>query len=188
MRYAAMRLAMGALFILAGLIGTQAAQVKAAYDLDAAAAAFNANKGKLTTSVLKGWSGNDSKVAEYSVERIMDRTAWSAAWARHAPDTKVPDVDFSTAMVIAIFAGPIRTSIVPDIGLDSVTEDDKIEVTTMNYVYDVIREEQKNLYLFVVLQRSVKAVRVFARSYALMRTPQEETILMKEFEALSPPK
>jgi hypothetical protein len=172
------------------LIAVLASAPATAYDLAAAARVFAAAQEKLPKSapVLGGWCGNDSKVAAFSIERIMDRAAWSAAWARHAPGENAPKVDFSTAMVIAIFTGAVRISVIPSISLDGVTEDDKIEIATMNFVNDVIRQEQENLYLFVVLRRSAKAVRVLARSYGLMRTPREQIDVLKEFEALSQPK
>lgn len=158
----------------------------AAYDVTAAAAAFAADRAKLPPSapVLGGWRGNDSHVTEYSIERIPDQAAWTAAWARHAPGESAPAVDFSKAMVIAIFAGKVRTRVLPSINLLDVVEGDKIDVTTMNYVYDVIRAETANLYLFVVLRRSTKPVRVLAKSYGLMRSPQESTEVLMEFDAI----
>ena len=152
------------------------------------AATFAASAEKLTGApfVLGGWSGDDSKVDAYSVERIMDRPEWAAAWARHAPGTAAPDVDFSTAMVVAVFTGAVVASVVPEMHIEKVTEADTIDVTLMNYVNDVISEPKHNLYVIVVLRRSTKAVRVLVRSEGLMRSPPVETVVLKSFGAISP--
>ena len=162
----------------------------AAFDIDAAAAAFDASRTKMKSSgpVLEGWSGNDSHVAVYSVERVSDLAAWRDAWARHAPGTKAPDIDFSKAFAVAIFVGAVDPSVVPEVSLSDVVENEKIDLTTMNYMNDVISGKRINPYLLIVLRRSPKPVRVFARTCGLMRAPQEETVLLEEFGAIPPSK
>jgi hypothetical protein len=157
-----------------------------ATDREGAAKALAGDLKKLsaTDAVLGGWRGNDSKVDEFAVERVMDGAAWRALWARHAPGETAPYVDFEKAMVIAIFGGSVRTSVVSGISLFDVQEHDRIDLTVKYFVYDVIRDERANPYLFAVLRRSDKAIRVLARSFALMRDPQEREDVWKDFEAI----
>jgi hypothetical protein len=135
--------------------------------------------------VLRSWNGPDSHIDESLIARITDEAAWQALWEKHAPGGKAPEVDFSNAMVIAIFSGEVRTRVIPAITLADVTEDDKITLTAQNFVNDVVTDDKGNLYLFTVLKRSAKPVRVIARSISLMG-PSEQVIA--EFEALPPPK
>lgn len=66
------------------------------------------------------WSGTDSYIAKPRIQRISSRKEWIAVWLEHQGkggdaktydnlhwknDAKVPDVDFATHMVIAIFEG-----------------------------------------------------------------------------------
>jgi hypothetical protein len=135
-------------------------------------------------SVLGGWRGNDSKVAKYAIERVTDAAAWGALWARHAPGEMPPPVDFSAAMVVAVFTGSVRISVIPSINLANVVEHDAIDVTVDNYVNDIIDDERANLYVFVVLRRSSKPVRVIGRSFCIMCQPQETVQVLEEFKAI----
>jgi hypothetical protein len=134
--------------------------------------------------VLGGWRGNDSKIAEYAVERVTGAAAWGAVWARHAPGETPPPVDFSAAMVVAVFTGSVRISVIPSVSLAKVVEQDAIDITVDNYVNDVIYDERANLYLFVVLRRSAKPVRVIGRSFCIMCHPQETVQVLEEFKAM----
>jgi hypothetical protein len=146
----------------------------AAYDPSVAAKAFmddfaqNKNAMQGAALVLGGWQGDDSKVADLSIERIVDQPAWQALWARHAPGDTAPNVDFSAAMVVAIFTGEVRTRVTPSVTLGDVTETDKITLVAKSFFNDVMTEDRGNLYLFVVLRRSQKPVNVVSRSISIM--------------------
>jgi hypothetical protein len=131
--------------------------------------------------VMRSWNGTDSHIDESLILRVTDEAAWQALWEKHAPGSKAPEVDFSNAMVIAIFSGEIRTRVIPAITLADVAEGDKITLTVQNFVNDVITEDKGNLYLITVLKRSAKPVRVIARSISIMG-PSEQVIA--EFDAL----
>jgi actin-like ATPase involved in cell morphogenesis len=105
-------------------------------------------------------------------------------WARHAPGETPPPVDFSAAMVVAVFTGSVRISVIPSVSLAKVVEQDAIDITVDNYVNDVIYDERANLYLFVVLRRSAKLVRVIGRSFCIMCQPQETVQVLEEFKAM----
>ncbi|WP_020174734.1 hypothetical protein [Methyloferula stellata] len=135
--------------------------------------------------VLRGWNGTDSNIDDSSVERITDAPAWQALWEKHAPGEKAPDVDFSSAMVIAIFTGEVRTRVIPSITLADVADGDKITLTAENFFNDVITEDKGNLYLITALKRSVKPMRIIARSISI-HGPSEQVIA--EFPALAPEK
>jgi hypothetical protein len=136
--------------------------------------------------VLRSLNGTDSHIDASSVERITDDAAWQALWEKHAPGDKAPEVDFSNAMVIAIFTGEVYTHVIPSITLANVVEDDdNITLTAQNFVNDVITEDRGNLYLITMLKRSAKPVRVIARSISI-QGPSEHVI--GEFAALPSPK
>jgi len=164
-----------------------AAMPASAYDPSAAAKAFaedfaqQKNDMKDAALVLGGWQGTDSNVANMSIERVVDQPAWQALWARHAPGEKAPDIDFSKAMVIAIFTGEVRTRVTPSVTLEDIAATDKITVIAKSFFNDVITDDRGNLYLFVVLKRSPKPVRVVSRSISI-RGASDHTIA--EFGAL----
>jgi hypothetical protein len=135
--------------------------------------------------VLAKWGGDNSHVDTFLVERITEQAAWNIIWKRHAPDAKAPEINFSSAMVIAIFMGRVRTSVIPSINLEDVTENDNVDVAVRYFVNDVVRDDWANLYLFVVLPRTVKPVRVVAHSYGLLRTPQERSDVWAKFEPMA---
>ncbi len=56
-------------------------------------------------AVTKEWHGDDSKIVARDLLRITDAAAWTELWSRHAPDTKPPEIDFASSMVVAIFQG-----------------------------------------------------------------------------------
>ena len=63
--------------------------------------------------VLRKWEGADSEITEARCEIVADEEAWSALWMEHtinpADDPvnppKLPDVDFDSEMVVAVFGG-----------------------------------------------------------------------------------
>jgi len=156
-----------------------------AIDLAKAEQAFNSDLAKLSkpTPVLGGWAGNDSEVSKFSVERVTDPADWNALWARHSPGTAPPPLDFSKVMAIAMFTGSVSSSI-PQLNLIDVKEGDRIDITTNFFEYDMQRGKRPNHYIIVVLNRSAKPIRVVARSFGLMRVPQNREDLWKEFEGL----
>jgi hypothetical protein len=180
------------IFILAGILllasGRQPAR---AFDQIAASKTFESdftqrqNAMQAPALVLRGWNGTDSNIGDFFVERITDATAWQALWEKHAPGSTAPDIDFSTAMAIAIFTGEVRTRVIPGITLADVAESDKITLTAENFFNDVITDDKGKLYLITVLKRSVKPVRVIGRSISLMG-PSEQ--VLAEFEPLPPQK
>lgn len=127
--------------------------------------------------------GEDTKIADYSIERVLDDASWQTLWARHAPGEKAPAVDFSTAVVIAIFTGPLRKSMTPDVRLAGVVAHDSVDIITKYFVNDVIGDETHSLYLFVALRRTTKPIRVIAHSYCFMCQPQERQQVLREFSA-----
>jgi hypothetical protein len=153
-------------------------------DLARAEQTFNSELAELPkpTLVLGGWTGSDSDITEFSVERVTDSTAWSQLWARHSPDAVPPSLDFAKVMVIAMFASvPTYFS---RMELVDVKETDRIDITTKFFIYDNLTQDRANYYLIVVLNRSTKPIRVVGRSFALNRSPQEREDLWKEFGAL----
>jgi hypothetical protein len=158
-----------------------------AYDVDAAAKSFGAAKlqSPVPAAVLRGWEGSDSAVRARRVERIVDLASWNELWRSHAPGTAVPVVDFDKEMVIAAFAGKVDDSAVR-IPLYSVSESDSLEVTTMNFISDVLPSGISAPYLIAVLPLATKPVIVISRSYALMRAPQTRLEVVAEFPALTP--
>jgi hypothetical protein len=176
-----------ALWAIVGvLIAVQSSALALAVDLAAAERAFASDLAKLpkSTPVLSGWSGVDSNVAEFSVERVMDPVTWHALWARHAPDTPPPPVDFAHVMVVAIFTGTVPASLIPSVNLLDATEQDRIDITVKYFLNDVVTNVRANHYLIVVLRPSSKPIRVVAHSYALMRTPREREDVWKELDGI----
>lgn len=49
------------------------------------------------------WSGSDTGVVESRYLVIGDAKAWAALWRQHDPGAAVPQVDFSVALVLAVF-------------------------------------------------------------------------------------
>jgi hypothetical protein len=154
-------------------------------DADAAAKAFAENRARPVNPlpVLGGWEGDDSSVTELSVERIVDTDAWTALWKRHAPDAPPPAVDFTQAMVVAIFSGATG-QFVSGFSLYSVSDTNPIEIMVRSNISDVITNTTHNPYLFVVLPRSNKAITVIARSFMLMAGPQLAFKTVKELRPL----
>lgn len=172
------------LFAAAVLMGASPAR---AYDTDAAAKSFGAATlhNRVPVAVLRGWQGGDSAIAARRYARVVDESSWSALWQAHAPGTAVPAVDFDKEMVVAIFAGTVDDNALR-IPLYSVSEADSIEVTTMNYISDVMPSGSSTPYVIAVLPLSMKSVTIVARSYALMRAPQTHYQVMEEFAAVTP--
>jgi hypothetical protein len=175
------------LWIICGLlVAIQSSALALAADLAAAERAFASDLVKLpkSTPVLSGWAGIDSKVAEFSVERVLDLATWHALWARHAPDTPPPPLDFAHVMVVAIFTGSVSASVIPSVNLLDTTEKDRIDITVRYFLNDVVTNARANHYLLVVLRRSSKPIRVVAHSYALMRQPRERKDVWKEIDGI----
>lgn len=175
------------LWIMCGLqVAIHASALALAADLAAAERAFALDLVKLpkSTPVLSGWAGIDSEVAEFSVERVMDLATWHALWARHAPDTPPPPLDFAHVMVVAIFTGSVSASVIPSVNLLDATEQDRIDITVNYFLNDVVTNARANHYLLVVLRRSSKPIRVVARSYALMRQPREREDVWKALNGI----
>jgi hypothetical protein len=134
-------------------------------------------------SVLSGWQGNDSAVTAPSVERIMDDASWTALWRRHDPASPPPAIDFSKAMVIAIFTGSVSASVY-GIHLEGVFDKGDIGLTSGVFVSDVIDRNVVSLYLFVVLPRSTKAITVVEHSFGLMMSPRDSYETVGEFDEI----
>jgi len=164
------------LWIMCGLlVAIHASALALAADLAAAERAFALDLVKLpkSTPVLSGWAGIDSEVA-----------TWHALWARHAPDTPPPPLDFAHVMVVAIFTGSVSASVIPSVNLLDATEQDRIDITVNYFLNDVVTNARANHYLLVVLRRSSKPIRVVARSYALMRQPREREDVWKALNGI----
>jgi hypothetical protein len=167
------------LWIMGGLlVAIHASALALAADLATAERAFASDLAKLpkSTPVLSGWAGIDSEVAEFSVERVMDLATWHALWARHAPDTPPPPLDFAT--------GSVSASVIPSVNLLDATEQDRIDIAVKYFLNDVVTNTRANHYLLVVLRRSSKPIRVIAHSYALMRQPREREEVWKELDGI----
>jgi hypothetical protein len=122
--------------------------------------------------VLGGWAGDDSAVTKESLQRVTDAASWTALWQRHRPTEHAPTVDFSKAMVIAIFTGSVSSSYY-GFGLDSAIENGGIiELTSRAFWSDVIENKTKNLYLFVVLPRSTDTITVCEHISGIMMVPR----------------
>jgi hypothetical protein len=149
-----------------------------AYDLEAGAKAFR-EAGQRTgrpVQALRGWEGIDSTITELSFERVVDPERWTAVWQKHAPGVTPPPVDFAKEMVVAIFGGKFRGN-TSGISLYGVMENESIDVTTMQIVYDTFAPPEllppnPHLYLMAVLPLSTKPVTILSRSYGLMHRPQ----------------
>lgn len=174
----AMRLIAGLLLLCLGSIPC------AAQNADAAAKAFAENRARRVNPlpVLGGWEGLGSNVTEPSVERVADADAWTALWKRYAGDAAPPDVDFTQAMVVAIFGGTTG-EFNSGISLYSVSDTNPIEIVTWTNISDDITDKTHNPYLLVVLPRSNKGVTVIARSFMLTAGPQ---LVFKTVKELTP--
>lgn len=157
-----------------------------AFDVEAAAKSFAAVKlrNPAPGAVLRGWEGPDSAIRTRRVERISDPALWNELWPSHAPGTTAPAVDFDKEMVIAVFAGEVDDSSLR-IRLHGVGESDSLEVTTMNFVSDVLPGGKSTPYVIAVLPLATKPVIVIARSYALIRAPQTQLTVVGEFPELT---
>lgn len=133
--------------------------------------------------VLGGWQGNDSAVAEPSVERVTDQEAWAKLWARHDPSNEPPKVDFRNTMVIAVFMGRV-SSLFSGIHLGSVLDSSELEVTSVVFVGDVVTRETFRPYLFVVLPRSSEGVTVVEHSFGMMMQPRDNYRVLGRLEPL----
>jgi hypothetical protein len=155
-----------------------ATQTRAA-DVEEAAQAFRAGlTSALGTLVRGGWQGLDSAVTRRSVERITDAASWNSAWRRNAPGGTVPEVEFSTDMVIAIFPGELgasrlRLRDIADAAEIAITLD--IEILTDISIGGVIKPTVTP-FMFVVLPRSQKPVLVTARSWGIINPESYSTI------------
>jgi len=62
--------------------------------------------------VLREWTGSDSRITKRGSRIVTDNSAWTALWDEHTPreadervQIRVPEVDFNTEIVLAVFAG-----------------------------------------------------------------------------------
>jgi hypothetical protein len=134
--------------------------------------------------VLGGWAGDDSAVTEKTLQRITDETSWAMLWQRHHPAENAPAVDFSKAMVIAIFTGSVSSSYY-GFGLNSAIESGGIiQLTSGAFWSDVIDDKTKNLYLFVVLPRSKDMIAVCEHISGIMMAPQNAYDTFGEIDPL----
>lgn len=132
-----------------------------------------------------GWQGQDSRVVQEDIERVLDAAGWKALWQRHAPGTPAPEVDFKKAMVVAVFWGELKND-----GrwarLRSVTEspgNSFIDIVLDLYLAgDLIPKKTVRPYLFVVLPRSASAVSVVLRSSVMMTRPEVAYRVMGELQ------
>lgn len=155
-----------------------------ALDLNEAAKQFGERyRPPSVVHVLGGWQGNDSAVAEPSVERVTDNEAWAKLWARHDPSGQPPEIDFRTTMVIAVFMGRV-SSLFSGIHLGSVVDSSQLEITSVVFVGDVVTRETFRPYLFVVLPRSSEAIAVVEHSFGLMMNPRDNYRMLGRLEPL----
>lgn len=67
----------------------------------------------LAAAPVSAWDrldGQNSGVRAFHTEAVKDEAAWRSLWARHAPDSLLPAVDFGREQVAAVFLGQTRTA------------------------------------------------------------------------------
>jgi hypothetical protein len=98
---------------------------------------------------LSGWTGDDSKVAEFSVQRVTDAVMWQALG--RAPDMPPPPpIDFAKPMVVAVVTGTVSATYIPSGNLLNATEQDGIYITIGFFLNDLLTDTRANHYLILV--------------------------------------
>jgi hypothetical protein len=122
---------------LVGLIAAHATQTPEAARGDAPVAPA------VSLKPLVSWSGSFSSITDNLVVRITDAAEWAALWKRHAGpavekdsygEPVVPDIDFSSHMVLAVFDG--STTNTRRETIESIDEfDDHLRIRCMRWTY-----------------------------------------------------